>query len=173
MTEPTKILQIGNYPPPMCGWAIQTKLVVDELRRRGHVCEVLKINENRQLKSAEYIDVQDGSDYLRKVWRYAARGYRLNVHVNGMSAKGYWLALIAVVVGRALRGSPLVTFHGGLDQMYFPKYRGLVYWKFYLLFRLAAGTACDSADIKEEIERYGISPEKVVAIATFSSQYLD
>jgi glycosyltransferase involved in cell wall biosynthesis len=173
MTEPTKILQIGNYPPPMCGWAIQTKLVVDELRRRGHVCEVLKINENRQLKSPEYIDVQDGLDYLRKVWRYAARGYRLNVHVNGMSKKGYWLALIAVLVGRILRGSPLVTFHGGLDQMYFPKYRGMVHWKFYCLFRFASGTACDSADIKEAIERYGIPPEKVVAIATFSSQYLD
>jgi glycosyltransferase involved in cell wall biosynthesis len=173
MTEATKILQIGNYPPPMCGWAIQTRLVVDELRRRGHVCEVLKINENRQLKSAEYVDVQDGFDYLRKVWRYAARGYRLNVHVNGMSKKGYWLALIAVLVGRVLRGSPLVTFHGGLDQMYFPEYRGLVHWKFYLLFLLAAGTACDSADIKDAIERYGISPEKVVAIATFSLQYLD
>jgi glycosyltransferase involved in cell wall biosynthesis len=173
MTEPTKILQIGNYPPPMCGWAIQTKLVVDELRRRGHVCEVLKINENRQLKSPEYIEVQDGLDYLRKVWRYAARGYRLNVHVNGMSKKGYWLALIAVLVGRILHRSPLVTFHGGLDQMYFPKYRGPVHWKFYLLFRLAAGTACDSADIKDAIERYGIQPEKVVAIATFSSQYLD
>jgi len=174
MTEPTKILQIGNYPPPMCGWAIQTKLVVDELRRRGHVCEILKINENREIKSPEYVDVQGGLDYLRKVWRYAARGYRLNVHVNGMSKKGYWLALIAVSVGRWLRGSPLVTFHGGLDQMYFPRYgANLEHWKFKLLFRLAAGTACDSADIKEAIERYGTPAEKVVAIATFSSQYLD
>jgi hypothetical protein len=30
-----KILQIGNYPAPMCGRAIQTKLVTEELRRRG------------------------------------------------------------------------------------------------------------------------------------------
>jgi glycosyltransferase involved in cell wall biosynthesis len=173
MTEATKILQIGNYPPPMCGWAIQTKLVVEELRRRGRVCEILKINENRQVKSPEYVDVQDGLDYLRKVWRYAARGYRLNVHVNGMSKKGYWLALAAVLVGRLMGGSPLVTFHGGLDQMYFPKYRGLDHWKFYFLFGMAAGTACDSADIRQAIERYGIPREKVVAIATFSSQYLD
>src|SRR5215472_8171515 len=26
-----KILQIGNYPPPYCGWAIQTKLLVEEI----------------------------------------------------------------------------------------------------------------------------------------------
>jgi hypothetical protein len=30
-----KILRIGNYPPPMCGCATQTKLVTEELRRRG------------------------------------------------------------------------------------------------------------------------------------------
>src|SRR5438874_10601355 len=90
-----KILQIGNYPPPMCGWAIQTKLVTDELRRRGHVCDVLKINEGRQVKDPSYVDVQNGRDYLFKVLRFAFRGYRLNVHVNGMSKKGYILALIA------------------------------------------------------------------------------
>jgi hypothetical protein len=65
MTGRTKILQIGNYPPPMCGWAIQTKLVTDELRRRGHVCDVLKINEGRQVKDSSYVDVQGGWDYLR------------------------------------------------------------------------------------------------------------
>ncbi len=64
---PAKILQIGNYPPPMCGWAIQLKLVTEELRRRGHTCEVLKINEGRQIKSSEYLDVQGGSDYLKKI----------------------------------------------------------------------------------------------------------
>jgi hypothetical protein len=92
MKPASKILLIGNYPPPMCGWAMQTKLVVDELRRRGHVCEVLKINENRQVKSKEYVDVQGGFDYAVKLIRYCLRGFQLNVHVNGMSKKGYWLA---------------------------------------------------------------------------------
>ena len=96
MNGQTKILQIGNYPPPMCGWAIQTKLVTDELRRRGHVCEVLKINEGREVKDPSYVDVQGGWDYLVKVLRFAFRGHRLNVHVNGMSKKGYVLALIAL-----------------------------------------------------------------------------
>ena len=30
-----KILQIGKYPPPFCGWAVQTKLPVEEIRKRG------------------------------------------------------------------------------------------------------------------------------------------
>src|SRR5689334_16430131 len=118
MKSQKRILQIGNYPPPMCGWSIQTKLVTDELRRRGQVCEVLKINENRQVKDPAYIDVQSGLDYLRKVVRYALSGYRLNVHFNGQSKKGYWLALAAVLIGRLRLRPALVTFHGGLSQQY-------------------------------------------------------
>ncbi len=157
----------------MCGWAIQTKLVTEELRRRGHVCEVLKINEGRQIKSAEYIDVQDGSDYLRKIWGYALRGYRLNVHVNGMSRKGYSLALAAALTGRLFFRPALLTFHGGLSQDYFPRHdRSRAHWAFYVLFLMAGAIACDSQPIKEAIEGYGIAPDKVETIATFSPQYL-
>jgi len=37
-----KILQIGNYPPPRCGWAIQTKLVTEELQRRESESELTR-----------------------------------------------------------------------------------------------------------------------------------
>jgi glycosyltransferase involved in cell wall biosynthesis len=173
MTKPAKILQIGNYPPPMCGWAIQLKLVTDELRARGHTCEVLKINEGRQIKSPEYVDVQNGFDYLKKVWRYALRGYLLNVHVNGMSKKGFWLAMIAAVTGRLLLRPASITFHGGPEQDYFSQdEQGLARWAFQALFHLAGAIACDSSPIKDVIARYGIRPGKIVTIATFSSQYL-
>ena len=172
--EPVRVLQIGNYPPPMCGWAIQLKLVTEELRRRGHTSEVLKINEGRQIKSSEYIDVQSGPDYLKKIVTYALRGYRLNVHVNGMSKKGYWLAMAAAVVGRLVNRPALVTFHGGLSQDYFPRYdRSIAQRGFYALFRMAGDVACDSEPIREAIIKYGIRTEKVSSIATFSPQYLD
>jgi len=171
---PARILQIGNYPPPMCGWAIQTKLVTDELRRRGHVCEVLKINENRQIKDPAYIDVQGGMDYFWKIWRYAFRGYCLNIHVNGQSPKGYLLALAAVLVGRLCFRPARVTFHGGLAQRFFPRLDSLrLRWAFKLLFHLAGGIACDSAEIARAIASYGINSQKIAAIATFSAQYLE
>ena len=157
----------------MCGWAIQLKLVTKELRARGHICEVLKINEGRQIKSSEYIDVQSGPDYLKKIWLYALRGYRLNVHVNGMSKKGYWLAMIAAVTGRIVLRPALVTFHGGLAQDYFPRRdQGWARWAFQILFTLAGYIACDSGPIKEEIVQYGIPSSKIATIATFSPQYL-
>ena len=174
MKHPARILQIGNYPPPMCGWAIQTKLVTDELRRRGHICEVLKINENRQSKNPAYIDVQNGLDYFVKVWRYALSGYRLNVHVNGQSPKGYLLALLAVLVGRACFKPALVTFHGGLAQRFFPRLDSTrLRLAFRLLFDLAGGIACDSEEIVCAIAAYGIPRRKIASIETFSTQYLE
>ena len=173
MKNKEKILQIGNYPPPMCGWAIQTKLVTDELRRRGHTCKVLKLNENRKIKDPAYIDVQGGFDYLFKVLRYAVAGYRLNVHVNGQSKKGYLLALIAALVGQIAFRPALITFHGGLSQAYFPRPDSTrLRWAFGLLFYIAGGIACDDDFVKQAIIDYGIRPDKVIAIETFSPQYL-
>lgn len=173
MRKSVKILQIGNYPPPMCGWAIQLRLVTEELRRRGHICEVLKINEGRRVKSNEYVDVQGGLDYVIKILRFALRGYLLNVHVNGMSQKGYGLAFATALTGRLVNRPALVTFHGGLSQDFFPRERtSLAYWAFYALFRLAGGIACDSQPIQDEIAKYGIRPRKIRSIATFSPQYL-
>src|ERR1700733_12291467 len=173
MKNQRKILQIGNYPPPMCGWAIQTKLVTDELRRRGHVCQVLKLNENRKVKDPAYVDVQGGLDYTLKVLRFALAGYRLNVHLNGQSKKGYILALIATLASRLTLQPALVTFHGGLTQAFFPRLDSLrLRWAFRVLFHLAGGIACDDGFVKQAIVSYGVPAEKVQAIATFSPQYL-
>src|SRR5450755_676464 len=87
----SKILQIGNYPPPMCGWAVQTVLLNQELRRRGHISEVLNINESRKRKSPEYVDVQNGLDFLWKILRFSTRGYRIHAHLNAESPKLYLL----------------------------------------------------------------------------------
>jgi glycosyltransferase involved in cell wall biosynthesis len=169
-----KILQIGNYPPPMCGWAIQTFLVTRELRRRGHTCVVLKINENHEIKSPAYVDVQNGIDYLYKVVRHALAGYRINVHVNGQSKKGYFLALAAMGVARLAFRPAMLTFHGGLSQQYFPRHDSVrLHWAFKALFLVADTIACDSGEIKSAIEEYGADPRRVAAVPTFSSQYLD
>lgn len=169
-----KILQIGNYPPPLCGWAIQTKLLTEELRRRRQVCQVLNINENRKKKSPDYIDVQNGLDYLSKLFRFALAGYRFHVHVNAESPKGYLLALSALGVGRLVGRPALLTFHGGLPQTHFPRPESDPWCgAFRLLFRLAERLSCDSTDIKQAIEAYGVDPERIAAIPCFSAESLE
>lgn len=172
-TPRRKHLEIANYPPPYDGWGTHTRFVVDEIRHRGHTCDVLKINENRQFKSSEYVDVQNGLDYLLKVIRFAARGYAINVHVNAEATKGYILALIAVVAGRVFRRKATITFHGGLPQSFFPAPKSSRwYWKFKFLFGLSSGILCDSDDIKREIVNYGVKAARIGTAAGYSAQNL-
>lgn len=169
-----KILQIGNYPPPVCGWAMQTKFLVEEIRRRGIVCDVLNLNENRKKKSDEYIDVQNGLDYVLKLIRFAIRGYRFQVHLNGQSRTGYLLALAAALIGR-LTGRPLaLSWRGGVHQKYFPKPKSFGRrLPFQLLFRLANQISCNSLQVKKAIESYGVDSARIAAIPGFSRQYVN
>jgi glycosyltransferase involved in cell wall biosynthesis len=169
----TKILQIGNYPPPVCGWAIQTKLLVEEIRRRGNVCEVLNLNEGHARKSTEYVDVQNAFDYLYKLIRFAAKGYRFQMHVNGQSRTGYILALTAALIGR-IAGHPIaLSWRGGLQQRYFPRDEFWPRLAFRWLFKLAEQISCNSPAVKQCIVGYGIPPARVTAIPGFSSQHLE
>jgi len=158
----------------MCGWAIQTKLLVDELRSRGHVCEVLKINEGRQLKSTKYIDVQSGFDYLKKVVRFASSKFEFHGHVNGESPKGYILALAAMVVARLFGHPAALTFHGGLPQTYFkyPEDRRFIRFVFWLLFQMSGRILCNGKEIKQAICAVGIRSDMVECIPGFSTEYL-
>jgi glycosyltransferase involved in cell wall biosynthesis len=168
-----KILQIGNYPPPVCGWAIQTKLLVEEIRRRGNVCEVLNLNEGHAKRSAEYVDVQNAFDYLLKLIRFAARGYRFQMHVNGQSRTGYMLALTAALVGRIVGNPIFLSWRGGLQQRYFPRDKFWSRLLFRWLFQLAGQICCNNPAVKQCIVKYGIPPARVTAIPGFSSQHLE
>jgi hypothetical protein len=157
-----RILQIGNYPPPVCGWSIQTKLLVEEIRRRGHLCEVLNIGARHRVKSSEYTDFQNAWDCFYKLVGFALRGYRFQVHVNGQSIPGYALALIAALIGR-LTGRPVaLSWRGGLQQKYFPRpNNGLVRWAYVLLFRCVGQISCNNLAVKQAIEAYGVAAERV------------
>ena len=121
-----------------------------------------------------YIHVLGTLDHLLKVIRFAARGYAINVHVNAEAAKGYILALIAIVVGRLFLRKANMTFHGGLPQSYFPAPKGSWwYWKFKFLFGIASGVLCDSDDIKREIVKYGVAPDRIGTAAGYSAQNLE
>lgn len=169
-----KILEIGFHPPPVCGWSIQTTMVKSELRRRGFIAAVLNINESRKQKSPEYVDVQNGFDYLRKLVYFAARGYKFHIHFNALSRKGYVLSVIAVLVGKMFGHDAILSFHGGVPQQFFPVERPL--WlraAFKTLFHLGRYTTCDSEEIRQSIISYGIDPARVKAIPCISAELLD
>lgn len=170
--ETRRILEIGNYPPPYCGWSVRTKYLARALRDAGAECEVLDIGPARKQRREGCMDVQNGWDYLKKLVRHARRGYRFHAHVNGDSPKGFLLTFAALVVGALTGRRAILTFHAGVDQRFFPR-RSLPFRiLFSALFRLPAGVVCNSEPVRREILKYADRPDRVHAIPAFSRQYL-
>jgi glycosyltransferase involved in cell wall biosynthesis len=169
-----RILQIGNWPPPVCGWAMSLVGLRQELEARGWDCQVMNINENRRVRSPQYIDVQSGWDYFWKVARLVWRGYAVHIRVNGETKKGYLLALSALLLARLGRRTALLTYAGGHQQTYFPAPRvSLRYLAFRLLFLAAEHIYCNSAAVKNVLLTTGIPEEKVESIPHFSPYYVE
>jgi len=168
-----RILQIGNWPPPVCSWTMSLVGLRKELESRGWDCRVMNLNENRKVRSPEYIDVQDGWDYFRKLWRMVRDGYAVHVRVNGETKKGYLLALCALSLARLFRRPALLTYGGGHQQSYFPAPRfSLRHQAFSFLFRFPQRIYCNSEKVKQVLLTTGVPQSRVVPIPHFSSYYV-
>jgi len=167
------ILQIGNWPPPVCSWTMSLVELRKELEGRGWHCPVMNLNENRRVRSPEYIDVQGGWDYFKKVVDHARKGYAVHMRVNGETKKGYFLALAALGIARLFGRSALLTYGGGHQQSFFPAPKNsLRHWAFCLLFRLPHRIYCNSDKVKQALLSTGIDRDIVVPIPHFSLHYV-
>ncbi len=168
-----QILQIGNWPPPVCGWSMSLVGLRKELESRRWHCEVMNLNENRRVHSPEYIDVQSGWDYFRKIAARVRRGYAIHARVNAESKKGYLLALCALGLARLFGRPAILTYCGGHQQSYFPAPKwSLRQLAFSLLFRTPQRIFCNSKAVKEAVLTTGIPEDRIIPIPHFSTYYV-
>ncbi len=170
-----KILEISSYPPPRAGWGVRVSFVKQALIEAGHQCEVVNIApESRKIPSPEYLTSLNGFDYVWKVFKHSLKGYRVHMHLNGNSPKGFILTILAEICNLLTFKRPVLTVHAGPNQIYFPKENAP---KLALMFKFIFGVAgkiiCNSDRVKEKIAEYGIKHDKIVPIQAFSVQYLD
>ena len=168
-----RILEIGNWPPPVCGWSMGLVGLRKELESRGWDCQVMNLNENRKVRSPEYIDVQSGWDYFSKVMRLVRRGYAVHMRVNGETKKGFLLALCALGLSRLFGRPTLLTYAGGHQQSYFPApKRSFRHQAFAFLFRFPQRIYCNNGKVKQALLTTGIPAMRIVPIPHFSSYYV-
>lgn len=168
-----RIVEIGNWPPPVCGWSMSMVGLRRELESRGWECRVMNLNENRRAKSPEYIDVQNGPDYLGKIVRCARDGCAIHVRANAESLDVYILAFLALLVARIWRRPALLTYAGGHQQTHFPAPRwSLKNLAFGLLFRMAHQIYCNSEAVRNRILAAGANENCVFALPHTSPHYL-
>ncbi|HHL72649.1 MAG TPA: glycosyltransferase [Bacteroidetes bacterium] len=168
-----KILEISSYPPPRAGWGMRVYFVKRELEQSGHLCTVLNTGKGRFLTGRDFEPVFSGLDYVKKVFKYRLKGFTVHMHLNGDSPKGFVLTTLALMISLVTFSRPVITFHAGPLQKYFPQSRApqlnLVY-KF--IFSAPRHIICNNDLVKNAIAGYGIHPDKIVPIQAFSRQYL-
>lgn len=174
MSLPARVLEVTSYPPPRAGWGIRVEFLKKRLEREGHTCVVINTGASRRIPSPEYETVLGGGDFVKKVWRFARAGFRVHAHANGDSPKGALLALVAELVAIANGRRPILTFHAGAIQRYFPRSHAPalvpLYW---LLFLLPRRIICNSEAVRQRIQGYGVPAAKIVPIPAFSREYLE
>lgn len=173
--KPYKIVEVGPYPPPASGWSVRIKYLKEEFDNLGHDCQILNLGKNRTIKSDEYIDIQSGIDYVQKLIGLRFKGYHIHMHMNAQAVKGPILSFTALLIAFLTFDRASVTFHGGIEQLYFPRRNGgKMYPILFLNFLFARLIICNNEQIKDEIVRYGpfISNDKIKPIPAFSVQYM-
>lgn len=174
VSRKARILEVTSYPPPRAGWGIRVEYLKARLEQEGHTCVVLNIGNSRLIPSPEYETVLGAGDFVRKVWRFSRQGFLVHAHANGDAVKGTLLALLASLINLLHGRRPVLTFHAGAIQRYFPRN---VSWRlaplYWLIFTLPRHVICNSEAVKDKIRGYGIPASKIVPIPAFSRQYLE
>ncbi|GAB4334206.1 MAG: hypothetical protein Kow0037_12740 [Calditrichia bacterium] len=168
-----KVLQISGFPPPRSGWGVRIAYLKEEIEKNGDICTVLNIGKSRKMRGQPFVPVFNGLDYTLKVLWFRLKGYKVHMHLNGDSPKGFVLSSIAVAISLLTFHRPIVTMHAGPMQFYFPREKApRLVPVFKFIFGGASAIICNHDKVKENIAAYGINPEKIYPIPAFSRQYL-
>jgi glycosyltransferase involved in cell wall biosynthesis len=108
----TRILLVGDHPPPNGGVATHVEELFRALRARGASCLVLDIGKG-QLPAPGVLPAGGMARFSLLLAWHAARGYRIHVHTSGANPKSWMLAQSCAGAGR-LSGGALITLHSGL-----------------------------------------------------------
>ncbi|WP_456441589.1 glycosyltransferase [Caldithrix abyssi] len=169
-----KVLEISSYPPPRAGWGMRIYFLKQEMEKQGHICQVLNTGKGRFLTGRDFIPVFSGLDYVKKVFKYRLKGYLIHMHLNGDSPKGFVLTTLALLISLLTFRRPVITFHAGPVQKYFPQSQAPLLTPLYkFIFTAPRHIICNNEAVKEKIAGYGINPHKIIPIQAFSKQYLN
>ncbi len=169
-----KVLEISSYPPPRAGWGMRIYFLKQVMEKKGDVCSVLNVGKGRFLTDRDFIPVFGALDYSIKVLKHRLKGFLIHMHLNGDSPKGFMLTSIALLISVLTFRRPVITFHAGPVQKYFPQSQAPQLTLLYkYIFWVPRTIICNNEAVKKNIIGYGVNADKIETIQAFSKQYLD
>ncbi len=158
-TRDTRVLLVGDYPPPNGGVATHVEELFRALSARGARCLVLDIGKG-QLPAHGVIPAGTVARFASLLFSYAARGFRIHVHTSGANPGSWVLAQACAAAGR-LSGGALITLHSGLGPAWLlesPARRTIA----RLVLGQFARVIAVSAPIQEALGQCGLREVEVV-----------
>ncbi len=172
MAAKTKVLLIGPYPPPYGGQSVHVQNLQERLLGAGHSCVVLNTGAERKKTIPGCVRIKNIVDFGIKSVYYAARGFRMHVHLNAGSIRSLLPGIIAVFCARLFGTRSFITLHGGSEQVYLLQHNGYRERTIWKLLSGADALICNNESVRMLLSRKGISLEKIVVIPAFSKNSL-
>ena len=166
-----KVLLVGDFPPPHGGVAVHVELLFRAVRANGGICEVLDIGKG-QLPADGVVPAGGLLRFTALLGQYAARGYRIHVHTSGANPKSWMLAGICAAAGAVSGKPPLITFHSGLGPAWIAQSAARRKTAATVAGRFGTIIAV-SDEIRENLIRCGVAPEKIEVLPAFSHSFLE
>jgi glycogen(starch) synthase len=104
----SKVLLVGDFPPPNGGVATHVEELFHAVKARGGDCQVLDIGKG-QLPADGVRGAGSMASFISQLTSLAMRGYQIHLHTNGANAKSWMLAQACAATGGAM-----ITLHSGL-----------------------------------------------------------
>ncbi len=125
MKGESKVLLVGDWPPPLGGIAVHLQQLYRHLKDSGVTVAVLDVGKGGH-SCADVTPARTPAALARAVRAYAKEGYTIHLHTSGNNRKSWLLALaVAQLAGSAPR---VLTVHSGLAASFLARsllHRGL------------------------------------------------
>jgi glycosyltransferase involved in cell wall biosynthesis len=109
----SKVLLVGDYPPPHGGVAVHVDELQRAIRAAGGEAVVLDIGKG-QLPTEGVIPAGSPAQFLLQLALHVARGFLVHVHTGGANRKSWMLASLCAAAGRASGRPAVLSLHSGL-----------------------------------------------------------
>jgi glycosyltransferase involved in cell wall biosynthesis len=157
--SPSKVLLVGDYPPPNGGVATHVEELFRAVRARGGECQVLDIGKG-QLPAEGVRGAGSLASFVARLAGRAARGFQIHLHTNGANPKSWLLAQACAAAGH-LSGGALITLHSGLGPAWLAQRQARRTAARAVLAQYRTVIAV-SAAIRESLERCGVRGVEVL-----------